>query len=58
MIQIFYTNITPNEPHLDREEIAFLLEDNFTFDEEVEEARAIKRKSLLSKKRLHKPKAI
>ena len=45
------------KPHLDQEEIDFILEDNFLDDEEVDEERECKKEeSLLIKKKLLKPK--
>ena len=37
------------KPHLTLEEISFLMEDNFSFDEEMDEARDVKRKKLAYK---------
>ena len=37
------------KPHLTLEEISFLIEDNFSFDEEIDEARDVKRKKLAYK---------
>ena len=37
------------KPHLTSEEISFLMEDNFSFDEEIDEARDVKRKKLAYK---------
>ena len=37
------------KPHLTLEEISFLMEDNFSFDEEIDEARDVKRKKLAYK---------
>tara|TARA_R110000824_G_scaffold8745_1_gene39797 strand:+ start:6017 stop:7264 length:1248 start_codon:yes stop_codon:yes gene_type:complete len=42
------------KPHLDGEEIAFLLEDNFHFDEEVDEARDVRKKKLAFKEEVAK----
>ena len=45
------------KPHLDSEEISFIMEDNFSYDEEVDEERDIRKKKLaLIKKKLQKPK--
>ena len=59
-----YTNIDDNilireyykqtKPHLDMEEVNFLLEDNFSFDEEVDEERDIKKKKLAFKEEIAK----
>jgi len=40
------------KPHLDQEEISFLLEDNFSFDEDIDEDRDIKRKKLALKEQV------
>jgi len=40
------------KPHLDSEEINFLMEDNFSFDEDVDEERDIKRKKLALKEQV------
>jgi len=40
---------TKAKPHLDQEEIGFLMEDNFEFDEDVDEAREIRKKKLAFK---------
>jgi len=37
---------TKAKPHLDQEEISFLMEDNFDFDEDVDEPREIRKKKL------------
>ena len=42
------------KPHLDGEEIAFLLEDNFHFDEEIDEAREVRKKKLAFKEEVAK----
>ena len=42
------------KPHLNGEEIAFLLEDNFNFDEEVDEARDVRKKKLAFKEEVAK----
>jgi len=42
------------KPHLDSEEINFILEDNFTYDEEVDEERYIKKKKLAYKEEIAK----
>jgi len=44
------------KPHLDQEEIDFLLEDNFSWDEEQDEERAIKKKKLAYKEEIAKAK--
>ena len=45
-----------SKPHLDLEEIAFLMEDNFSFDEEVDEPRDIRKKKLAYKEEVAKAK--
>jgi antitoxin component HigA of HigAB toxin-antitoxin module len=40
------------KPHLDSEEISFLMEDNFSFDEDVDDERDIKRKKLALKEQV------
>ena len=40
---------TKAKPHLDHEEISFLMEDNFDFDEDVDEPREIRKKKLAFK---------
>jgi hypothetical protein len=45
------------KPHLDSEEISFLMEDNFSYDEELDEARDIKRKKLALKEQVAEAKA-
>jgi len=40
------------KPHLDNEEISFLMEDQFSFDEDVDEDRDIKRKKLALKEQV------
>jgi len=44
------------KPHLDMEEVDFLLEDNFSFDEDVDEERDIKKKKLAFKEEIAKAK--
>jgi hypothetical protein len=43
-------------PHLDSEEISFLMEDNFAYDEELDDDRDIRRKKLAHKEELAKAK--
>jgi hypothetical protein len=43
-----------NKSHLDSEEISFLLEDNFQYDEELDEARDIRKKKLAYKEEVAK----
>ena len=42
------------KPHLDMEEVNFLLEDNFSFDEDLDEERDIKKKKLAFKEEIAK----
>jgi len=44
------------KPHLDREEINFLMEDNFSYDEELDEDRDIRKKKIAQKEELAKAK--
>jgi hypothetical protein len=47
--QVLKEYYTTTKPHLDQEEISFLIEDNFDFDEEVDEVREIRKKKLAFK---------
>ena len=59
-----YTNINEDvllreyykqtKPHLDREEVDFILEDNYSWDEDVDEERDIKKKKLAYKEEIAK----
>ncbi len=61
-----YSNIDDNtllreyykqtKPHLDSEEVDFLMEDSFSFDEELEEEREIRKKKLAMKEEIAKAK--
>ena len=44
------------KPHLDNEEVDFLMEDSFSFDEELEEEREIRKKKLAMKEEIAKAK--
>ena len=44
------------KPHLDEEEINFIMEDNFSFDDEVDEERDIRKKKLAKKEEVAKAK--
>jgi len=44
------------KPHLDSEEISFIMEDNFLYDEEVDEERDIRKKKLAYKEEIAKAK--
>jgi len=50
-----YYNST--KPHLDREDIDFLMEDNFSYDEDLDEERDIRRKKLARREELAKAKS-
>ena len=43
-------------PHLDSEEISFLMEDNFSYDEDLDDDREVRRKKLAHKEELAKAK--
>jgi len=45
------------KPHLDSEEINFLMEDNFSYDEELDDAKDIKRKKLALKEQVAEAKS-
>jgi hypothetical protein len=51
LLKEYYKN---TKPHLDQEEINFIMEDNFSFDEEVDEERDIKKKKLAFKEEIAK----
>ena len=51
LLREYYKN---TKSHLDSEEISFLLEDNFSFDEEVDDARDIRKKKLAYKEEVAK----
>ena len=53
LLREFYEN---TKPHLNREEIDFIMEDNFSYDEDVDEDRDIRRKKLARKEELAKAK--
>ena len=44
------------KPHLNEEEVSFLMEDNFTFDEEVDEERFVRKQKLAYKEEVAKAK--
>ena len=46
------------KPHLDKEEIEFLIEDKFSYDEDEEEKKDIKKKQLAAKEELAKAKKV
>ena len=51
LVKEYYKN---TKPHLDIEEVNFLLEDNFSFDEDMDEERDIKKKKLAFKEEIAK----
>ena len=53
LLQEYYKR---TRPHLDYDEISFLMEDNFKYDEEVDEEREIKKKKLAYKEEIAKAK--
>jgi len=44
------------KPHLDEEEISFIMEDNFSFDEDLDEEREVRKKKLAKKEEIAKAK--
>ena len=53
LLREYYEN---TRPHLDKEEIDFLMEDNFAYDEELDEERDIRKKKIAHKEELAKAK--
>jgi len=53
---LLYQYYNQTKSHLSKDEIDFLIEDNFSFDEEVDEPRDIKRKQLAYKEEIAKAK--
>lgn len=53
LLREYYEN---TRPHLDKEEINFLMEDNFAYDEELDEERDIRKKKIAHKEELAKAK--
>ena len=51
LLREYYKN---TKPHLDQEEINFIMEDNFSYDEDVDEERDIKKKKLAYKEEIAK----
>jgi len=45
-----------SKPHLDNEEVGFLLEDNFSFDEDIDDDRDVRKKKIARKEELSKAK--
>ncbi len=54
LLREYYEN---TRPHLDKEEIDFLMEDNFAYDEELDEERYIRKKKIAYKEELAKAKS-
>tara|TARA_R100000951_G_scaffold74676_1_gene62938 strand:- start:987 stop:2120 length:1134 start_codon:yes stop_codon:yes gene_type:complete len=54
LLREYYKN---TKPHLDHEEISFIMEDNFTYDEEADEERDVKKKKLAFKEEIAKAKS-
>ena len=54
---LLYEYYKQTKPHLDNEEINFLMEDNFSYDEEVDDERDIRRKKLALKEQVASAKA-
>ncbi len=53
LLREYYEN---TRPHLDKEEIDFLMEDNFSYDEDLDEERDIRKKKIAHKEELAKAK--
>jgi hypothetical protein len=53
LLKEYYEN---TKPHLDKEEIDFLMEDNFSYDEELDEERDVRKKKIAYKEELAKAK--
>jgi len=56
-MEILREHYRKSKPHLDESEINFLIEDSFSFDEDVDEERDIKRKKLLLKESIAEAKS-
>lgn len=56
-MEILREHYRKNKPHLDESEINFLIEDSFSYDEEVDEERDIKRKKLALKESIAEAKS-
>ena len=54
---LLYEYYTQTKSHLSKDEIDFLIDDNFSFDEEVDEPKDIKRKKLAYKEEIAKAKS-
>jgi len=53
LLREYYEN---TKPHLDREDIDFMMEDNFSYDEDIDEERDVRRKKLAHREELAKAK--
>jgi len=53
LLREYYAN---TKPHLDEEDIDFMMEDNFLYDEDIEEERDVRRKKLARREELAKAK--
>ena len=53
LLREYYEN---TKPHLDKEDVDFLMEDNFSFDEDMDDERDIRRKKLAKREELAKAK--
>jgi len=56
-MEILREHYRKSKPHLDESEINFLIEDSFSFDEDIDEERDIKRKKLLLKESIAEAKS-
>jgi len=54
--QLLRENYENTRPHLDKEEIDFLMEDNFAYDEDLDEERDVRKKKIAYKEELAKAK--
>ena len=54
LLQEYYKQ---TKPHLDKDEIEFIMEDNFYYDEDVDEEREIKKKKLAKKEEIARAKS-
>ena len=54
LLREYYKN---TKPHLDHDEISFIMEDNFKYDEEVDEERDVRKKKLAFKEEIAKAKS-
>ena len=54
--QILNEYYKKTKPHLNQEEISFLMEDNFSYDEEVDEERVVRKRQLFFKEEIAKAK--